>query len=119
MVEDKNNKIFTELTEHIKSLYPKLNTGSNYNEKVKLPFMHFYQFDGTTALVDLSNNEVGVNLAFQIDVYNDTGMNLARKISDDIRLYMIQNGFRCRTFMPMYSSSNVSRFVARYARLDV
>lgn len=119
MVKDKNNEIYTKLLRHIQGLYPAVNGGTAFSEKTKLPFMHFTQLDGSTKLTTLSNTEDGINLAFQIDVYTNTGMNLARNIANDIRAYMISEGFRCRNFMPIDQPSNVSRFVGRYERLDV
>lgn len=120
IVKDNTNKVYTELSEHIKALYPTLKSGQTYSENVKLPYMYFTSFDGTTALSDLSNNEVARNVAYQIEVYSDTGLNFARKISNDIREYMIGQGYRCRAFLPLDSQdSKVSRFVSRYARLDV
>ena len=120
MVSDKTNKIYTELYEYMKNEYPTLKGGQTYDEgKVKLPFMHFFQLDAPTKLTDLSNNEVGVNLAYQIDVYNNQGVNQVREMSNKIRSYMISQGFRCKNFMPIINGSNVSRFVARYERLDV
>lgn len=96
-----------------------MNGGQTYSEKSHLPYMHFVLLDAPTKLTTLSNTEDGVNLAFQIDIYTDTGMNMARKISTAIRTYMIEEGFRCRTFMPIIQPTNVSRFVSRYERLDV
>ena len=120
MVKDKTNQIYTELYNYMKSLYPSLKGGTTYNEnEVKLPFMYFYLLDAPTKLTDLSNNEVGINLAFQIEVYTDKGSSQARKMANEIRQYMISQGFRCRNFMPIPSPSNVSRFVGRYERLDV
>ena len=119
MVEDKSNKIYTELLEYMRSIYPSLNGGTTFSEKSKLPFMHFVLLDAPTKLTTLSNTEDGVNLAIQIDIYSDGGMNLAKKMSYEVRNYMMENGFRCRTFMPIVQPSNVSRFVARYERLDV
>ena len=120
MVSDKNNQIYTELYEYMKDLYPTLKGGSTYEEgKTKLPFMFFFQLDAPTKLKDLSNNEVGINLAFQIEIYSDNGMNDARKIANSVREYMIADGFRCKAFNPDQSSSNVSRFVTRFQRLDV
>lgn len=106
--------------EYLKDTYPKISGGQNYNEnKVKLPYVYFFLGDMPTALDDLSNNEVGVKPMYQIEVYTDQGMNQARKIATDVRTFMIQNGFKCRNFMPIQSTSNVSRFVGRYVRLDV
>ena len=120
MVSDKNNQIFTDLYEYMKCIYPKLKAGTVYREnQVKLPFMYFYQLDSPTKLTTLSNTEDGINLAFQIEVYTDLGTNEARKMATEIRSWMIEQGFRCRNFMPIISTSNVSRFVARYERLDV
>ena len=120
MVSDKHTKIYTELFNYMKSLYPSLKGGTTYDEgSVKLPYMYFFQLDGSTRLTDLSNNEVGINLAFQIEVYTDQGTSQARKMANDIRAHMIQEGFRCRNFMPIINGSKVSRFVARYERLDV
>lgn len=119
MVEDKTNKIYTELLNHMKDLYPNLNGGQTFSEKSKLPYMHFVFLDAPTRLTTLSNTEDGVNLAFQIDIYSDSGMNMARKMSTSIRDYMVSEGFRCRTFRPIVQPTNISRFVGRYERLDV
>ncbi len=120
MVSDKNNEIYTELYEYMKDLYPTLKGGSTYEEgKTKLPFMFFFQLDAPTQLTDLSNNEVGVNLAFQIDIYTNQGTNKAREMANEVRKHMISKGFKCRNFMPIINGSNVSRFVSRYVRLDV
>lgn len=117
MVQDKVNKIYTDLYNHMKSLYPKLGGGTEYNEKVKLPFMHFFLIDNPTVLTTLSNTEDGTNLSFQIDVY--TKDDNEREMANDIRSYMISEGFTCRQFMPFQQSSDVSRFVTRFRRLDV
>ena len=120
MVEDKHNQIYTGLFEYMKDLYPKLKGGTTYNEnEVKLPFLCFYQLDAPTRAMDLSNNEVVVNLVFQIEVYTDLGSNQARKMANDVRRYMLSQGFRCRNFMPLSTKTKVSRFVGRYERLDV
>lgn len=120
MVTDKTNQIYTELYQYMKSLYPKLKGGTTYDDsEVKLPYLYFYQLDAPTRLSDLSNNEVGVNLAFQVEIYTDLGSNQARKMAGEARAFMISNGFKCRNYMPIQASSNVSRFVARYERLDV
>lgn len=120
MVEDKTNKIYNDLSIYMKSLYPNLKTGQNYNENdVKIPYMYFYLLDAPTALDDLSNNEVGVKLAFQIETYTDGNMNQARKMASEIRSFMRTLGFRCITFRPIETPTNVKRFVARYERLDV
>lgn len=120
MVADKNNQIYTELIQYLKGIYPVLYSGTGYPSSIpKFPYVYFYQLDAPTRLTTLSNTEDGVNLAFQIEVYTDNGMNKARKISNDIRTYMIEDGFKCRTFMPIQDPSNVSRFVGRYERLDV
>ena len=120
MVQDKNNKIYTELLQSMKVIYPALNGGTVLpDEPPKFPYMYFKQIDGATRLTTLSNTEDGINLAFQIEVYTDKGMNLARKISNSIREYMVSEGFRVRVFNPLQTGSNVSRFVGRYERLDV
>lgn len=119
MVEDKHNKIYTELLTYMRNIYPNFYGGSTYDEKCKLPYMYFSQIDGATGITTLSNTEDGINLAFQIEIYTDNGINMARKMSNDIRSFMIENGFRCRNFMPLQSLTNVSRFVGRYERLDV
>lgn len=118
MVKDKNNKIFNDLITYMRTIYPTLK-GGEYQEKPQLPYLYFTQIDGSTRDVTLSNTEVSVNLCFQVEMYTDLGMNMARKMATDVRAYMIENGFRCINFMPMNSFSNVSRFVARYERLDV
>ena len=120
MVKDKHNQIYTELYDYMKSLYPSLKGGTTFNENdPQLPFLYFFQIDGSTKLTTLSNTEDGINLAYQIEVYTKDGKNNARKMANDIRTFMIQEGFRCRTFMPIEGSSNVSRFVTRFERLDV
>lgn len=120
MVKDNTNKIFTELMDYMKDLYPKMYGGQVYNEtKVKLPFIYFYQFDAQTALDDLSNNEVGVKFAYQIEVYTDEGSNKAREIASAVREYMISIGYKCRNFMPLQTTTNVKRFVGRYEKLEV
>lgn len=119
MVEDKSNKIYTELLEYMKSIYPSLNGGTAFSEKSKLPYMHFVLLDAPTKLTTLSNTEDGVNLAIQIDIYSNEGMNSAKKMSYAVREHMLENGFHCRTFMPIVQPTNVSRFVGRYERLDV
>ena len=119
MVSDKNNKIYTELITHMKSLYPTITSSTVLPDTApKFPFLYFFQIDGSTRGTTLSNTEDVINLAFQIEIYSDKGINLARKISNDVREYMISEGFRCRTFNPIQNSS-VSRFVGRYERLDV
>lgn len=120
MVTDKHNKIYTELLTYMKAIYPDIKGGTVYEEnKVKLPYLYFFQIDGSTKLMDLSNNEVGVNLAFQIEIYSAEGKDNSKKMASSVRAYMLENGFRCRTFMPFQSSSNVSRFITRFERLDV
>jgi hypothetical protein len=120
MVKDKTNQVYTELIQYLKSLYPKLNGGTEYpSSEPKLPYLYFFQLDAPTKLDDLSNNEVGVKPIYQVEVYTDTGMNSARKIANDARTFMIENGFRCKNFMPIQVPSNVSRFVGRYERLEV
>ena len=120
MVTDKNNKIFTELVSYIKDLYPSINYSTGYPENLaKFPAMFFTQIEASTKLTTLSNTEDGVTLAYQIDVYTNDGANKARKIANDIRTFMIDSSFRCINFMPVPQPSNVSRFVARYERLDV
>lgn len=118
MVKDKNNKIFDNLITYMRTIYPSLK-GGEYQENPKLPYMYFTQIDGSTRDTTLSNTEESINLAFQIEIYTDMGMNYARKMANDVREYMIKDGFRCKNFMPMNTFSNVSRFVARYERLDV
>ena len=120
MVADKNNKIYTDLLNYMRGLYPNFYGGTEYNEgNKKFPFLYFTQIDGSTVDVTLSNTEESINLAFQIEVYTDGGTNLARKMSNDVRNYMISEGFHCKNFMPLTTFSNVSRFVGRYERLDV
>lgn len=119
MVTDKNNKIYTELMEFLKSEYPKIDGGTKSEAPPTLPYVYFFQLDGRTRLTTLSNTEDGVTLAFQIEIYSDKGMNDARKIANSVRGYMIADGFRCRRFSPDQNSSNVSRFVTRFQRLDV
>lgn len=120
MVQDKVNKIYTELMEYMESLYPNIQSGRNYPDKVpQFPYVYFFQMDAPTVKTTLSNTEDVINLAFQIEVYSNKGENLARKISTDIREYMVNDGFFCRTFRPVQSASNISRFVMRYERLDV
>lgn len=119
MVADKNNKIYTELLDYMKSYYPALSGGTAFSGKVELPYLHFIFLDAPTRLTTLSNTEDGVNLAFQIDIYTDSGLTMARKMAYDVRNYMIEMGFRCVTFMPIVQPQNVSRFVGRYERLDV
>ncbi len=119
MVQDKNNKIYTELIEHLRDIYPKISGGQKSDSPTTLPYIYFFQIDGSTRLTTLSNTEDGVNLAFQIEVYTDKGKDEARKIANSIREFMITDGFKCRTFMPDQSSSNVSRFLTRFERLDV
>ena len=120
MVKDETNKIYTELMEYMKSIYPNIKGGQKYNENnVKLPYVYFFMLDMPTRLSDLSNNEVGVNQTYQIEVYTTEEMNQAKKMATDIRNYMISLGFRCQNFMPIQTPSNVSRFVGRYERLNV
>lgn len=120
MVEDKNNKIYTELYDYMKSLYPSLKGGTSLEDTpTKLPYLYFFQLDAPTRLTTLSNTEDGINLAFQIEIYTKGGKNEARKMANDVRAFMIEEGFRCRNFLPIQDTSNVSRFVGRYERLDV
>lgn len=119
MVKDKSNKIYTELLNHMKEKYPALNGGTAFSEKVKLPYLHFIYVDSSTKETTLSNTEDAVNLAFQVDIYTDAGMNMAKKMAYDVREYMISEGFRVRNFLPIVQPTNVSRFVGRYERLDV
>ena len=120
MVKDKHNQIYTELYDYMKGLYPSLYAGTSLEDtKTKLPYMYFYQLDAPTRLTTLSNTEDGVNLAFQIEIYTKGGLNQARKMASDVRAFMIEEGFRCRNFLPIQDTSNVSRFVGRYERLDV
>ena len=120
MVSDKTNKIYTELMTYMKEKYPNLRGGQTYNEtNVKLPYLYFYLLDSPTGATTLSNTEEAVNLSFQIEIYSDAGNNHARKISLDVKEYMIGEGFICRNFLPIQTASNVSRFVGRYERLDV
>lgn len=117
MVKDKTNRIYTDLYNHMKSLYPNLDGGTEYNEKVKLPFMHFFMIDNPTALTTLSDTEDGTSLSYQIDIY--TKDDKAREMANKVREFMIGESFTCRQFMPFQSSSNVSRFITRFRRLDV
>ena len=120
MVKDNTNQVYTELIQYLKGIYPQISGGTNYPEKLpSFPYLYFFQIDAPTALTTLSNTEEGIRSAYQIEIYTDTGMNKARKIANDVRLYMISNGFTCRTFMPVNAPSNVSRFVTRFNRLDV
>ena len=120
MVKDKHNQIYTELITYMREIYPSLKGGTVYDEnQPKLPFLYFYQIDGSTRLTTLSNTEDGINLAFQIEIYTKDGMNKAREMANSVREFMISKGFRCRAFLPMDGKSNVSRFVGRYERLDV
>lgn len=119
MVKDKSNKIYTELLNHMKTLYPALNGGTAFSEKVKLPYLHFINIDSPTVATTMSNTEDAVNLAFQVDIYTDGGMNMAKKMAYEVRSFMIEEGFRVRNFMPIVQPTNVSRFVGRYERLDV
>lgn len=120
MVSDNTNKIFTELMEYMQNEYPSIEGGQSYNEKsVTLPYVYFSLLDAPTRLQDLSNNEVGVSEVYQIEIYTDDGDYQARKMSSYARAYMISLGFKCRTFMPIVTASNVSRFVGRYERLAI
>ena len=119
MVEDTHNKTYTELSTYMKTLYPALNCGTEYEIESNLPYLYFYQMDAPTKDTTLSNTEESVMVSYQIEIYTNTGMNDARKMSNDVRSYMIAQGFKCRTFRPIQSPSNVSRFVARYERLEV
>ena len=120
MVKDRTNQVYTELIQYLKSIYSPIFGGMTYSEsEPELPFVYFFQMDAPTALTTLSNTEDGIRSAYQIEVYSDNGMNHARKISNDIRAYMIKNGFRCITFRPMQAPSTVNRFLSRYMRLDV
>lgn len=120
MVKDKTNQVYTELIQYLKGIYPQISSGTNYPEKYpSFPYLYFFQIDAPTALTTLSNTEDGIRSAYQIEVYTDTGMSKARKIANDVRLYMISNGFTCKTFMPANAPSNVSRFITRFNRLDV
>ena len=121
MVQDKNNMIFTNLMDYLKTEYPKIDGGTKADtEKIpSFPYVYFFQIDASTRLTTLSNTEDGINLAFQIEVYTDKGINKAREISNAIRNFMIEEGFICQTFNPVQIPSNVSRFIARYGRLDV
>lgn len=120
MVNDKTNKIYTELIEYMRGIYPNVSGGTSYNEsKVKLPYIYFFLLDEPTRSLTLGNDEAVVNLIYQIEVYSESGQSQTRKMAQDIRNFMVANGFNCRTFRPIQSSSNVSRFVGRYERLDV
>lgn len=120
MVSDKHNQIYTDLLNHMKSIYPKLKGGTKYDgNEPKFPYLYFYQIDGTTRLTTLSNTEDGISLVFQIEIYTKGGDNEARKMANEVRAYMISQGFRCMNFIPMQGNSDVSRFVMRYGRLDV
>lgn len=120
MVEDKTNKLYTELMEYMRGIYPNVKGGTTYSEgKTKLPYVYFFILDNPTRSITLSNDEAVTNLVYQIEVYTESGGNQTRKMATDIRSFMIANGFNCRTFMRIQSSSNISRFVARYERLDV
>lgn len=119
MVEDTHNKTYTELSTYMQAIYPYLNCGTEYETEDDLPYLYFYQIDATTKDTTLSNTEESVNVAYQIEIYTNSGMNDARSIANDVRNYMIGQGFMCRTFRPIQSPSNVSRFVARYERLEV
>lgn len=119
MVQDKNNKIYTELIEYLRDDYPSIHGGQKSDSPTRLPYIYFFQIDGDTRLTTLSNTEDGINLAFQIEVYSDNGREDARKIANSVREFMIADGFKCRAFRPDQSSSNVSRFITRFERLDV
>lgn len=120
MVSDKSNQIYTDLMEYMRDIYPNVKGGTSYNEtKVKLPYIYFFLLDEITGATTLSNTEDAVSLSYQIEVYTDAGMNQTRKMAQDIRTFMIEQGFICRTFTPIQTASNVSRFVGRYERLDV
>ena len=105
--------------EYLREEYSPIYGGQKSDSAPKLPYVYFFQIDGATELTTLSDTEDGISLAFQIEVYTDKGMNEARKIANSIRTYMIQNSFKCRTFIPDQSSLNVSRFLTRFRRLDV
>lgn len=120
MVKDRTNQIYTELYQYIKDYYPNIKGGTEYpNKEPSLPFLYFFELDAPTALNDLSNNEVGVRPVYQVEIYSNKGKDNARKIANDVRLFMITNGFKCKTFMPVQNPTDVSRFVARYERLEV
>lgn len=106
--------------EYMRSIYSNVTGGQSYKEgKVQLPYVYFFLLDEPTRSITLSNDEAVVSLNYQIEVYTESGQSQARKMAWDIRNFMIAQGFNCRTFMPIQSSSNVSRFVGRYERLDV
>jgi len=119
VVSDKTNKIYTGLVEFLKEYHPKVKCGTSYSETVKLPYVYFFLLDEPTRLTTLSNTEDGVNLVYQIEVYTTDGSDKTRKIAHDIRSYMVGLGFKIRTFMPVQTPSNISRFVIRCERLDV
>ena len=121
MVTDKVNQIYTDLMEYLESIYPNIKGSQKYADKApSYPYVYMYQIDGSTQEVTLSNTEEAVNLAFQIEVYSNKGDTITRKISTDIKNYMMTvEGFKCRTFLPAQNNGNISRFVSRYDRLDV
>lgn len=120
MVKDKNNQIYTGLMEYMKDIYPKLKSSQTYPDSPpSFPYLYFFQIDSPTALRTLSNTEDGVHLSFQIELYSDKGMNEARKMADDVREYMISEGFECKRHMPSQVPSNSSRFITVFYRLDV
>lgn len=120
MVKDKTNQVYTELLQYLKSIYPKINGGTTYPDKLpSFPYIYFFLLDAPTALTTLSNTEDGIDSAYQIEIYTNTSLNDARKIANDVRAFMISQGFVCKAFNPMQQPSNVSRFVTRFKRLDV
>lgn len=120
MVKDNHNKVYSDLITYLKTVYPDIKGGTTYNESsVKLPFMYFFLIDAPTALTTLSQTEDGVDTSYQIEVYSDKGTDYTRKISNTIRSYMVENGFRCHRFRPIQRASAISRFVSVYSRLDV
>ena len=117
MVSDSNNRVYTELYEYLKTIGP-IEAGQDITKKpAKFPYMYFFQIDSHTTGRTLSRTEDVIQVAYQIEIFSARNMDEARKISEIVRAWMIEQGFECITFRPMQGYSP-NRFVSRYRRLE-
>lgn len=120
MVKDSHNKVYTDLMTYLEGLYPGIKGSTVYSESApKFPYVYFFLVDAPTALTTLSRTEDGVDTSYQIEVFSDKGSSTARKISNSVRTFMVEQGFICKRFRPIERSSAISQFVSIYNRLDV
>ena len=118
MVSDTNNKTYTELMVYLKTLFPNIDGSQKLNtDPAKFPFCFFFQIDSMTTGQTLSVTEDVIRVAYQIDIYSKKSMDEARKITDAVRRWMIEHGFKCIGSRPL-DFDTPYRFVSRYQRLE-